>query len=223
MDRVGNAEAKPEIVSGKCLSFDCWSGCLLACFASLFSWDTKMIIWRIIRCRKGSAKLLENLAEWWPLRQPPANALREQQLCGPDLPRGFWVCLRNSLFSGPIHYGWNHQIQRINHLCCVSLISSAAGVACWCYRSMQLIRHGQQFSWKCAVFRKPAMEKVVVTGSFYDKTNAATKNFLRIQTTLSTKLNVAVIYCNELHYASRLPSEYHILMYNFHPSWVIES
>ncbi|KAG0563288.1 hypothetical protein M758_8G018300 [Ceratodon purpureus] len=41
-------------------------------------------------CRKGSAKILENLADWWPIRQAPANILREQKLCGPGLPRGYW-------------------------------------------------------------------------------------------------------------------------------------
>ena len=56
-----------------------------------------MVVWRTIRCRKGSAKILENLAEWWPIRQAPANILREQQLCGPGLPRGYWVCL-NTFF-----------------------------------------------------------------------------------------------------------------------------
>ncbi|KAG0601757.1 hypothetical protein M758_11G137400 [Ceratodon purpureus] len=45
------------------------------------------------RCREGSLKVLHNIAHWWPLRQPPANALKEQQLCGPGLPRGFWeIC-----------------------------------------------------------------------------------------------------------------------------------
>lgn len=42
------------------------------------------------RCREGSLKVLHNLPEWWPPRQAPANALKEQQLCGPGLPRGFW-------------------------------------------------------------------------------------------------------------------------------------
>lgn len=50
-----------------------------------------MVAWLIIRCREGSAKVLNNLVDWWPLHQPPANALKEQQLCGPGLPRGFWV------------------------------------------------------------------------------------------------------------------------------------
>ncbi|XP_073386077.1 sulfhydryl oxidase 2 isoform X2 [Physcomitrium patens] len=42
------------------------------------------------RCRKGSAKILQNLVEFWPLRQPPRSVLKKQQLCGPGLPRGFW-------------------------------------------------------------------------------------------------------------------------------------
>lgn len=36
--------------------------------------------------------MLQNIPTLWPLRQTPAKELKEQQLCGPGLPRGFWVC-----------------------------------------------------------------------------------------------------------------------------------
>lgn len=46
------------------------------------------------RCRKGSANLLVNLAELWPAGQVPTAAFLDHPLCGPGLPRNFWVSCR---------------------------------------------------------------------------------------------------------------------------------
>ena len=50
------------------------------------------------RCRTGSAALLRDLNKLWPMRQSPSTALRSRHLCGPDLPRGYWVWFLTSTF-----------------------------------------------------------------------------------------------------------------------------
>lgn len=43
------------------------------------------------RCRKGTADLLVNLADLWPVGEPSAVALQSRRICGDSSPGNFWV------------------------------------------------------------------------------------------------------------------------------------
>ena len=52
------------------------------------------------RCRKGTADLLVNLADLWPVGEPSALALQSRRICGDSSPGNFWVntCLLLKLY-----------------------------------------------------------------------------------------------------------------------------